>query len=194
MCSPTVALGLTAAGAVTSAMGASAQAKAQQDQLNYQSGVDANNALLAEWQARDAISRGQDSVFDSRLKAAQIGGSQRASFAARGIALDEGSPLSVLQDTQYIADLDANRIEDNAAREAWGYRTQGQGYTDSSNLKRSNAASIDPNKAFMTTLLTSGGTVANSWYRLNPSVVGGNAAVGGDTLGQGWSGQGLRVR
>lgn len=155
---------IMAAGAGVSAMGAYRQSEATKAGYEYQSAVNRNNAIIAEWQAQDALQRGQTAEQRQRLKAAQLKGSQRAALAARGVALDEGSPLAILQDTEFMAEQDALTIRDNAAREAWGYRTQSRNYTNDASMLNARADAESPFGAAATTLLTGAGTVASHWY------------------------------
>jgi hypothetical protein len=111
-------LALQVAGALASADAARARTSADKAALNYQSAVQSNAANFDEWRASDAIRRGQQEAFALRLKQAQVTGTQRASFAARGLSLNEGSPLAILSDTSYMGDVDAATIRDNAEKEA----------------------------------------------------------------------------
>ena len=55
-------------------------------------------------------------------------GTQRATLAANGVDLQFGSPLDILGDTAMFGAIDEQRIQANAAREAWGYRTEAMNY------------------------------------------------------------------
>lgn len=174
MCTPALAIsattmgqigtGLQIAGMVSGAMGAANQSKATQQGYDYQAAVNRNNAQVAEWQAKDALARGAKSEQAQRLKAAQLKSTQRAGFAARGVALDEGSPLNILQDTDYMNETDALTIRDNAAKEAWGHRVQGAKYSSDAAMLSARAGAESPSGAAFSSLLTSGGAVASSWY------------------------------
>ena len=145
-------------------LGAYHKADMDRQAFEYQAKVAGNNALLEEWQASDALVRGGHSEQAQRLRTAQLKGTQRASMAARGVALDEGSPLSILQDTEYMGELDAATIRSNAEREAWGHRTQATNYRNDSLLLSARASASDPNMAAVSSLLSGGGQVAASWY------------------------------
>lgn len=145
-------LGLQAAGAFTGAFGAYTQSKDNQQALNEQ-------ARIVDFQAKDAERRGALTLNKHRLNVAQIKGTQRAALAARGLALDEGSALNILQDTDYLSEVDASTIQDNTAREAWALRT------NASQL-RSRAAQERPGLAAATSLLSGATGVAKSWYAL----------------------------
>lgn len=168
-----IAVGLQVAGVANGMMGASRQARATQDAYNYQAAVARNNAQIGEWQAQDAITRGQKAEQVQRLKAAQLKSTQRAGFAARGVALDEGSPLAILQDTDYMNELDAMTIRDNAQREAWGHRMQGANASSDASMLSARAGAESPSSAAFNTLLTGAGTVAESWYNRKTRTGGG---------------------
>lgn len=156
--------GLQIAGAVSGVLGSYSSSKATKQAYEYQAKVNENNAKIAEWQAADAITRGQKSEQQLRLKAAQLKGSQRAGMAARGVSLDEGSPLSILQDTEYMTENDALTVRDNASKEAWAYRNQGANYSSDAAMLSARAKAENPLKAAGGSLLTNASTVAASWY------------------------------
>lgn len=154
---------MAAAGA--SAVSASNSAKAEQAGLNYQADVAANNAQIAEWQAQDAIRQGQEQEQNSRLQYAATKGTQRAALAANGVALDEGSAVDILASTDYLNEMDASTIQANAARSAWGYRTQGTNYSDNAAALRAGAGAISPGSAAGMSLLGSAGQLSSTWYK-----------------------------
>lgn len=156
---------LSVAGMGMNAVGSYNQSKATQDAYSYQAAVTRNNAQLAEWQAQDALVRGANAEQSQRLKTAALKGTQRAQLAARGVALDEGSALNILNDTDYIGNLDAATVRDNAAREAWGYRNQGAGYASDATMLSSRASAENPLLSGASSLLTSAGSVADNWYK-----------------------------
>ena len=171
--SDAVGKGLQLSGVVGQAFGAADASSAYKQNDLYQASVADNNATIAGYQAADALARGQIAEQKQRTSTAVRKGSQRASFAARGIALDEGSPLNILSDTDYYGELDALTIRDNAAREAWGDNIKGSNYTSSADVMRARAAAENPSNAFASTLLTAGGTVAASWYKSSQSASSG---------------------
>jgi hypothetical protein len=162
-----IGTGLQIAGVASGVMGAARQAETNKNAYEYQAAVNRNNAQYAEWQAQDALTRGAKAEQSQRLKAAQLKSSQRASLAARGVALDEGSPLSILQDTDYMGEMDALTIRDNAAKEAWGARVQAGNYRSDSTMLSNRAAAESPSSAAFGTFLTGAGAVASSWYDRN---------------------------
>lgn len=151
-------VGLGAAGAYSSSRNTKSAYQAQAQ-------VAKNNAIIAGWQAEDALVRGDRAASVSRSKTRQLKGSQRAALAANGVDLGEGSALNILTDTDYFGEMDANTITDNAAREAWAIRSQASGYSAEASMLSSRASSEQPWLSTATSLLTSAGRVADRWYR-----------------------------
>lgn len=116
------------------------------------------NAQIADLQAADAITRGNDAVFKSQLRTAQLKGTQTATLAAHGVALDQGSALDILTSTDVMGAQDAATIHDNANKEAWGDKVQAANY-------RSQASSANPWAVGGTSLLKGAGAVASRWYK-----------------------------
>jgi len=140
------------------------------------------NARGAEADARTAIMAGQREVQKLQLDTANLKSRQRVGLAANGVDLGEGSALNILTTTDVMGEIDANTLEANATRAAWGYRTKKAGYiaesimaTASADATRSQANlqqgfdrvrlasdrqivdAISPNKAIFTSLLAGAG-------------------------------------
>ncbi len=160
MCSP-VALMAASAGAQT--VGAYNSAKAQQASLLYDAQTADNNAQLAEWQAQDAVTRGNLDEQSVRMRAAAVKASQRAAMAANGIDVTQGSAADIQTSTDYMGERDAFTVRNDALRSAWGYRTQGASYRDSAGMSRAGASSIRPSVSAATTLLGSATLVSSAW-------------------------------
>lgn len=156
-----------AVGVGTQALSSFSSAKAQQSALNAQAGMSDANAQLAEVNAQDAIAQGERDVARSEMQTAQAKGSQRAALAANGVDVTQGSPSDILSTTDYVGQMDANTIRDNALRTAWGYRTQGINYQGDAALKRAGASSVSPVASAANTLLTGAGQVASNWYLMS---------------------------
>lgn len=159
-----VGVGTSIAGTLTSTYGAFKQSKADQQAARWNAHVADNNATLAEWEAQDALDRGEDAAQRHQLKVAGLKGTQRARIAANGIALSEGSPLRILTDTDFLGELDAQVIRANAGREAYSATTKAQQYRDDSAMLNYQADSNSPLLAGATTLLTGATSVASKWY------------------------------
>jgi hypothetical protein len=102
------------------------QGQSQKKQYAYQAAVAENNAKVAEWNAQDAIERGEIAEKQHRLKVSQVQGKQRSALASGGVEVDAGSALDVLEDTAYFGEMDALTIRSNSQREAYKYKVNAQ--------------------------------------------------------------------
>lgn len=140
-------VGSTALGALSSGIGGFADAIAGRRAAKA-------NARMYEAAAVDALDRGEQQAEMSGREYAQARGSARASFGARNVALDEGSPAAVVAGIEMVAREDAAIIRKNATREADGYRMQAY-----------NARVSKPGFGKgLGSLLSGAGRVAKKWY------------------------------
>lgn len=146
----TATLALSAGSAVASAGAAYQGARDQKAIANY-------NASVAEQNAQDAIRQGDEEAAKVRRQYAQVGGQQRAGFAAKGIDFEAGSAADALDQTDFFSQVDQTTAKTNAQRAAWNYRAQKAGY-------EMQASAIKPGMLAGATLLTSAGDVASKWY------------------------------
>ncbi len=134
-------------------------ARAQQQQADYNAAIDRNNAIAANYQAQSAIEKGEVDEKQSRLQTKRLAGQQTAALAANGIQLGSGSAADVLADTAEQGELDAQTTAHNAQLAAWGYKNQADNYNaqavGTEAAGRSNATG---------SLLSGIGTVADKWY------------------------------
>lgn len=163
-----------------SAAGAYGQSQANKASANAQAQVAENNATLAEYQARDAERRGSIAAQNVGYRTNQLAGSQRTAMAANGVDLGYGSALEILSDTEYFGQVDRATTVDNAAREAWGYRTQGANYSADASLLRGRADAESPFLAAGTSLLTSAGKVSSTWFKQSGPISQGDGLSQGD--------------
>jgi hypothetical protein len=164
MCTGFEPMMLQALGAGMSVASAYSNSQASKAAYGAQAQINRNNAQVAQWQAQDALARGDRAVYQSRLKTNQLKGTQRARMAASGVDLGTGSALNILTDTEYFGEIDAATLKDNAAKEAWALRNQASNFTSESDLLKSRADSESPLMAAGTSLLSSAGRVAARWY------------------------------
>lgn len=122
----TAAIGISSVGGAYSAhVNASAQANAIQQQGAFQKNIAEFNTKAAEYQAEDAIERGDKNASDIRKKAEQTIGAQRARMAAQGIDINAGGTTEdLILDTKYMAEIDALQAKTNAMREAFGFKSE----------------------------------------------------------------------
>jgi hypothetical protein len=159
-------------GAGAKAYGAYNASSAQRSSLDYQASVAANNAQLATDKASIAVDNGQAAVQAQDLKTAQTFGMQRANLGANGVDLGQGSANDILTSTKLMGDRDADQLQTNALREAWGYKTQAADDTSNAAALKSMAGSVSPSEAALTSMLGSAGQVSSAWKTYNQSVNG----------------------
>lgn len=120
MCEPSLVLGFMGLG--MQAAGAVGRSQAEARAMSANADIADKQAALDDERAEDALVRGKERIFAKRLTQAQIRGRQKAVLAARGLSLAEGSAFDILEDTDYLSEIDVNTIQTNAEREAWGFR------------------------------------------------------------------------
>lgn len=152
------------AGMGMQAVGAYGNSRATKNAMGAQAQVQRNNAIIAGWQAQDALARGDRAASRVRSQGRQLQGRQRAAMAANGVDISTGSALEILKDTEFFTEMDATTAKDNAAREAWAIRNQAAGFTADANLLQARGDAESPMFAAATSLLGSAGRVASSWY------------------------------
>ena len=86
----------------------------------------AANRRFADRQARDVVEAGEFEATRYEQEVSQLLGSQRAIFGASMVDVNQGSAKSLRAQTERIGAEDAAQIRLNAARQAWGIRTQGR--------------------------------------------------------------------
>lgn len=184
-----ISLGVGAVGTGLSFVGQMSQQQAQQQaasaaqaQAVYQSQVARQNQELAQRQAADATQRGQVAEENRRRLTQQQIGQQTAALAGQGTDL-EGSPTDILGDTAATGELDARTIRSNAAREAYGYTVQAQGFGSSAALETTRAMNSVYTPNYLgagASLLSGASTLGDKWRKFqtnNPS----GYSLGADT-------------
>lgn len=158
-------VGMSIAGAVQSMVGTYYASKSQQQTLRFQAEMSKINARAAENQAQSILAAGQKQIGQVTLRAGKVKFAQRASMAANGIALNDGSAAEVEATTDLMKETDALTINANAVYAASAARTQSVNLSNQSLLQGTAASSISPGTNAMTSLMTSAGTVASGWYQ-----------------------------
>lgn len=128
-----------------SAFGAVQQADAQKKALNYQAQVEANNTKIQAYNRSIALQQGEIDTENAMTKQTALLSDQRASLAANGMDVtDSGSALDLLATTKFLGSQDVNTIQNNAARQAWGYDVQASNDQAVSTLDKWRASQISP--------------------------------------------------
>ena len=147
------------------------------------------NADIAAYQASQAVQNGQAEVDKLDLQVAQVKGQQRASMAANGVDLGQGSATDVLASTDLLGDRDKATTMDNALRTAWGYKVQQAEYKNAN-------AQIHPGLSAFTSLFGSATStqgqqaITNLWQKSGRSNMTAVAGVGDAGWGADLSGSG----
>lgn len=142
------------------AMGVSAVSSAGQQRQAGEAtaGAALQNAQFADAAANDAVRRGEYESDQQRRATRDFIGSQRTGFAANGVDVNSGSAANIQDDTAALGELDALTIRNNAAREAWGYRTQ-----SAQNQLAARNAKASSKSAVFGTLLSAGAKGAGAY-------------------------------
>lgn len=156
----------TGIGGIGSAVGSIFAASSQKIGLILQARIADLNAQMEQDNAREALRQGGQQETSLRFQAGQLKSRQRATMAANGVRLDQGSALNRLNSTDYMTEADAATIRQNAAREAAGYRMASVGYGNQALMSRAAASSISPFLTGASSLLTSASKVSGDWYAL----------------------------
>jgi hypothetical protein len=138
-------------------------AQASKNQAQYAAATADNNSKLAEIQAQDRLSQGDKDAATARRNSDMLKGSQRASMAAKGLDLTEGTAQELQDQTDFFSGIDQATTKDNAAKDAWRTRQQGRQFSSDAAMQRSTASQISPLLATGTSLVGSAGSVAEKW-------------------------------
>lgn len=129
-------IALTVGSAAMQAYSTYQQGQAASKAAAYQAQVAENNAKIAEQNAEFAGAEGEANVGAQGLKTRAQVGAITSAQAANGINVHSGSAVNVRASQAQLGELDALNIRANAAREAYGYRTQAQGYESQAALDK----------------------------------------------------------
>lgn len=165
MCAnPAMILGMQAAGAGMSALGAYGGAKSERSALAFQAQMLDINAQAAERRAQIALDQGAYQAAQVERAGADAKSTARAVFGARNVALDEGSALAVQSGIDLVSQEDAQQARVNAVRQAWGYRTEKTNMMNEAEAKRATRKGINPWTRATTSLIGSATSMAQSAY------------------------------
>jgi hypothetical protein len=163
VCEPvtlSLAAGTLAGGLSSAAVGVGSLSAASA--LGLGATVGRNNQIMAEYAAQDALRRGEEDAIKVRQQTDKLKGTQRASMAAKGLDLSEGTPAALIEQTDFFGAVDATTARDNAKRDAWSARTGG-----ANARAQGDAAAKQGTLSAFSTLLGTGAQVAGKWYLHN---------------------------
>lgn len=132
MCSPAAAVALTALSGAASVAGQIQQGQVASRQARFQAAVARNNAVEAERRAAEVTEQGAIERAELRRRADRQIARRRAELAARGLLVDQDSPLQLLQDAAEQGALESVRLRRNVAREAAELRARAAAFRNES--------------------------------------------------------------
>ena len=135
------------AGAAIGGVSAANAADAQQKSAEFNAEVQANNAKIAAQQRSAALQQGQQQAQQAEMQQAQLHAQQVAAISANGVDLNSGSATDLLATTKFLGNQDVATIQNNAARQAWGYSIDSQNSSNQSLLNSWQASRSDPTTA-----------------------------------------------
>lgn len=162
-------IGLQLGSAVTGGIGSYFSAAGQRANLKASASAADLNARIAEMQGQDALRTGQRQEQASKIATRNTRDAVRAGYAAQGIDLASETAINVITSVDTIGEIEANTINANAARAAWGYKTQGTQFEAEAATRRATSKGISPVGSSATSLMNSAGDIAKSWYKLDKS-------------------------
>lgn len=124
---------------ITQAFGSIQAAKANASAASYNSSIAQNNSEIATQNAEWATQEGDQAAMKSGLQTrAQIAGLE-ANQGASGVEVGTGSFKDVVSSAREVGMLDALTIRSEAARRAYGYKTEAVSDTAQSQLYKDQA-------------------------------------------------------
>lgn len=169
MCDGATALNTQIGGGLSTAIGAYYTAKGEQNNFQSTANIADTNSRIAELSAQSALFQGQKQEQASRIASRNLKEAQRTAYAGNGIDLNSETAQRVLTSTDVLGEIDANTISANAARAAWGYRTESVQYQNQALTARASAKAISPKTRAMSSLINSASSISESWYKLGKS-------------------------
>lgn len=115
--------------AITQSSAIRSQARFQQAQFKF-------NQRLADLEAREAERVGLAEATKVRASARKLEAEQRVRFAAQGVDPRFGTPSAILDSTQFLSEMDAITVQNNAYRRAFGYKVESIGYGTQARFSR----------------------------------------------------------
>lgn len=171
---PVIAAVAGVVGAGVSAVGMVQQGQATQKAETYKAQVAANNAIIAEQNARHAEEAGLAQAQATSLKGSANAGRIKAAQAASGLDINTGSAVDVQESDAEKSQLDTETVMSNAELQAYGYRSQGTGFDAQAGLNRAAADQAPVAAAFSASggLLSSASSVGSKWSQSGSAPLG----------------------
>jgi hypothetical protein len=148
MCGPAVVVPLIAASAAVTAAGQISSGIGQSRQYRYQASIDAQNARLANDQAKDSVLNTNIEALRLGRQHAQTKGQAVATMAANGVDLNFGSAVDVQRDNAMTAAEDTTQLYKAGAERTKGYEINAFNYKSSAAANKAKAKGAITNAIF----------------------------------------------
>lgn len=110
--------------AISSVAGAYSQYSAYKAKGAYDESVANTNAKISGLQADETLRAGSIAASKKNLETRQVAGAVRAAGGASGVDVSSGSTAATRISSDFAGNIDELTIRNNAARQAWGFKTQ----------------------------------------------------------------------
>lgn len=127
----------SAAGSAVGAVTSIQSGIAAQEAAEYNADMMKYNADIADQQAIQRQKAGDLELRQQRARVAGLIGTQRAGFGASGAVVDTGSPLALIEDTEYLGEQDAITLQHNTALDVWGMNNKSAQFSSRASLYKS---------------------------------------------------------
>lgn len=108
--------------------------RTQNAALKYQAKMNRINAGLERQKAELSLANGEKQEQQIQNAAAKLKGKQKVGYGASGVRLDSKSAQQVLNETDYMAQVDELRTHANALADAWSHRLNAVNYENNANI------------------------------------------------------------
>jgi hypothetical protein len=178
-------------GAGVNAYGTYEAGQAASKNAAYQAAVAANNATIAQRNARTDIQAGETAATNEGLKTRAAVGTEKANQGASGVDVNSGSAPAVRAGTQEVGLLDALTLRSDAAKRSYGQEVTATSETAQSGLEtaESGQAATAGDIGAGGSLLSGVSTVGRNYVAMqnaagsNPSTYGPLAGIGMANMG-----------
>lgn len=184
-----VGLGSTILGGETSAKGAAEQGIAQLKQNYYQAGIAQFNANVARQNADYERNRGEQEAQQYGIAGAQKMGAITAAQGASGLDVNTGSAAAVRAGEARVQAMDLTQIRSNAAKAAYNYDVEAQGFENQSALyTMAGTNAVDAaNINVESSIIGTASSVASKWSQGSQVGLFNNLGSAASSLGSGIS-------
>ncbi len=154
------------AGALQKAGGAFIKTSGEKRNFEASADIADLNARMSDLAAKSTLRQGQLEEQKSKIETTRTKDKAATGFAGNNIALDSQTAIRVMTSTEVLGDIEANIINANAGRAAWGYRMEGVQFRNEARTTRATAANLSPGRSAFNSLLGSAGNITESFVKL----------------------------